>query len=181
MRNWLNAIYYISRKIYFRRSIEIMNIYVTMYISWSLIIVFVSVHSNRPVVACIAIHKSLLDATLRLLTSALIVILEIRGAAGSRGSRWLSFSFLKQWQYQWQFMILCSSMPIYTYVYGAGSLTRVHLSSVIQLTQICIMYSIITMYALPFPMASMPAVRYDLNGGIPTYLWYDSLYIRIIW
>ena len=23
--------------------------------------------------------------------------------------------------------------------------------------------------------------RYDLNGGFPTCLWYDSLYIRIIW
>ena len=42
--------------------------------------------------------------------------------------------------------------------------------------QICIMYSIIA-----FPVASMPAVRYDLNGGLPTCLWYDSLYIRIIW
>ena len=42
--------------------------------------------------------------TLRLTTSALIVIIETRGAAGSRGwSPWLSFSFLKQWQYQRQF------------------------------------------------------------------------------
>ena len=43
--------------------------------------------------------------TLRLSASALIVIIETRCAAGSRGwSWWLSFSFLKQWQYQWQFM-----------------------------------------------------------------------------
>ena len=33
----------------------------------------------------------------------------------------------------------------------------------------------------PFRMASMPAVRYDLNAGLPTCLWYDSLNIRIIW
>ena len=43
------------------------------------------------------------------------------------------------------------------------------------------MYSIITVYALPFRMAFIPAVRYDLSGGLPTCLWYDSLYIRIIW
>ena len=43
------------------------------------------------------------------------------------------------------------------------------------------MYSIITVYALPFRVASMPAVRYDLNGGLPTCLWYDSLCVRIIW
>ena len=69
----------------------------------------------------------------------------------------------------------------YTYVYSALSLTRVHLSSAIQLTQICIMYSIIAVYALPFRVASMPAVRYDLNGGLPMCLWYDWQYIRIIW
>ena len=61
-----------------------------------------------------------------------------------------------------------------------GGITRAHLSSAIQLTQICIMYSIIAVYALPFRVASMPAVRYDLNGGLPTCLWYNSLYIRII-
>ena len=32
-----------------------------------------------------------------------------------------------------------------------------------------------------FRVASMPAVRYYLNGSLPTCLWYDSLYIRIIW
>ena len=32
-------------------------------------------------------------------------LIETRDAAGSQGwSPWLSFSFLKQWQYQWQFM-----------------------------------------------------------------------------
>ena len=49
------------------------------------------------------------------------------------------------------------------------------------LTQIFIMYPIFTVYALPFRVAAMPAVRYDLNGGLSTCLWYDSLYIRIIW
>ena len=141
---------------YFRKSIEIMNIYVMMYISWRLSIVFVSMHSNGQIFTWFMYNrwnhsiKVAMVTTLQLLTSALIVIFEIRGAAGSRGSRWLSFSFLKEWQYLWQSMILCSSMPIYTYVYGAWSLTRVHLSSVIQLTQICIMYSIITVYALYF-------------------------------
>ena len=49
--------------------------------------------------------KVVMVTTLRLLASVLIVIIEIRGAASGRGwSRWLSFSFLKQWQYQWQFM-----------------------------------------------------------------------------
>ena len=43
------------------------------------------------------------------------------------------------------------------------------------------MYSITAVYALPFRVAPIPAVRYDLNGGLPTCLWYDSLYIRIIW
>ena len=43
------------------------------------------------------------------------------------------------------------------------------------------MYSIIAVYALPFWVASMPAVRCDLNGGLPMCLWYDSLYIRIKW
>ena len=43
--------------------------------------------------------------TLQLTASALIVIIETRGAASSRRwSPWQSFSFLKQWQYQWQFM-----------------------------------------------------------------------------
>ena len=52
--------------------------------------------------------------TLRLLASTLIVIIEIRGAANSRGwSRWLSFSYLKQWQYKWQFMTMFSSMPCF--------------------------------------------------------------------
>ena len=51
----------------------------------------------------------------------------------------------------------------------------------IQLTQICIMYSIIAVYALPSRVATMPAVRYDVNGGLPTCLWYHSLYTRIIW
>ena len=120
--------------------------------------------------------------TLWLLASVLIVIIEIRGAAGSRGwSHWLSFSFLKKWKYQWQFMTLFPSMPflwyIYTYVYSAWSVTQVHLSSAIQLTQICVMYSIITVYALPFRVASMQVFRY----GLPTCLWHDSLYIRIIW
>ena len=44
--------------------------------------------------------------TLRLTASALIVIIETRGAAGSRGwSPWrFFFRSKKQWQYQWQFM-----------------------------------------------------------------------------
>ena len=43
--------------------------------------------------------------TPRLSASALILIIETRGPAGSRGwLRWPSFSFLKQWQYQWQFV-----------------------------------------------------------------------------
>ena len=32
-----------------------------------------------------------------------------------------------------------------------------------------------------FVGASMSAIRYDLNGGLPTCLWYDSLYTRNIW
>ena len=55
------------------------------------------------------------------------------------------------------------------------------LSSVIQLTQICIMFSIISVYALPFRVAPMPVAGYELNGGLRTCLWCDSLYIRIIW
>ena len=52
--------------------------------------------------------------TLWLLASALIVIIEIRGAADSRERlKWLSFSFLKQCQYQWQFMTQFSSMQFF--------------------------------------------------------------------
>ena len=59
--------------------------------------------------------KVVMVTTLRLLASVVIVIIEIRGAAGSRGwSRWLCFLFLKQWQYQWQFMTMLSSMPFFT-------------------------------------------------------------------
>ena len=190
-RNWLNAIYYKSRKIYFCKSIEIMNIYVMMYISWDLSIVFVLVHNNGTVVACIPIYKSLFDSCITwwkehvesfiadFNSDCHFLKLKVRPGAGDRCD--CLFSFLEQWQYQWQFMMLCSSVPIHTYVYGAWSLTRVHLSSVIQLRQICIMYSIITVYALHFRMASMPAARYHLNEGLPPYLWYDSLYIRDIW
>ena len=40
-----------------------------------------------------------------------------------------------------------------------------HLSSVIQLTLIGMMYSIVTVYA--FCVAPIPAVRYDFSGGLP--------------
>ena len=43
------------------------------------------------------------------------------------------------------------------------------------------MYSTNIINALPFRVASTPAVRSDLNGGFPTCLWCDSLHIRIIW
>ena len=124
--------------------------------------------------------------TLWLLASALIVIIEIRGAACSRGwSQWLSLHFRKSDNTSgnlWHWFLPCPFLwYTYTYVYSAWSLTRVHVSSVIQLTQICIMYSIITVYVLPFWVASMPAIKYDFNGGLLTCLWYDSSYIRNIW
>ena len=71
---------------------------------------------------------------------------------------------------------------IHTYLcYSAWSLTRVHISFVIHLIQICIKYSIITVYVLPLGMVSMPAGGCELNGGFTTCLCYDSLYIRNIW
>ena len=55
-------------------------------------------------VSWVAYKTRYADLTGQLSASALIVIIETRDAAGSRGwSRWLSFSFVKQWQYQWQF------------------------------------------------------------------------------
>ena len=126
--------------------------------------------------------KMVMVTTLRLLASALIVIIEIRRAAGSRGwSR--SVSFIKQWQYRWKFMTLFSSMPFF-YIYLCLQSLIPYSSPLI----ICYpvdtnlhMCSIIAVYAPPFRVASMPAVRYDLNGGLPACLCCDSLYIRIIW
>ena len=130
-------------------------------------------------------NKVVMVTPLRLLASVLIVIIEIRGAAGRRGwSLWLSFSFLKQWQYQWQFMTVFFHALFIVHIHlclQCFTLTPVHQLSAIHLMQICIMYSIIAVYALPFQVASMPAVRYDLNGGHPMCLLCDSLYIRIIW
>ena len=53
--------------------------------------------------------------TLQLSASALIVIIEIRGATGSRGwSRWLSLSFPKHLQYKWQFMTVFFQALLYS-------------------------------------------------------------------
>ena len=63
--------------------------------------------------------------TLRLTTSALIVIIETRGSVGSPGwSPWLSFSFLKQWQYQWQFMTVFFHALFYTPAWKTDVLCR---------------------------------------------------------
>ena len=106
--------------------------------------------------------RMVMVTTLRLLASALFVIIEISRAAGSRGwSRY--FSFIKQWQYQGKFMTQFSSMPLF----------RVHiylcLQSLIPYSSpliICYpvdanlhMYSIIAVYAPPSRVASMPVVR----------------------
>ena len=128
--------------------------------------------------------KMVMVTTLRLLASALIVIIEITRAAGIRGwSR--SFSFIKQWQYQWKFMTRFCSMPFFKIHINLCLQSLIPYSSPLI---ICYpvdanlhMYSIIAVYALPFRVASMPAVRYDLNGGLPACLCCDSLYIRIIW
>ena len=111
--------------------------------------------------------KMVMVTTLRLLASALIVIIEIRCAAGSRGwSR--SFSFIKQWQYQWKFVTLFCSMPFFkVHIYLCLQSLIPYSSPLI----ICYpvdanlhMYSIIAVYAPPFRVASMPAVRYDLTA-----------------
>ena len=128
--------------------------------------------------------KVVMVTTLRLLASALIVIIEIRGTVGSQGwSRWLSFSFLKQWQYQWQFMTLFSSMPFFlkNTIYPCLQCLIPYSSSPIICYPVDANYVNFCCVCSSFSVASMSAVRYDLNGGLPTYLWYDSLYIRIIW
>ena len=122
--------------------------------------------------------------TLRLSASALIVIIETRGAAGSRGwSRWLSFSFLKQWQYQWQFMTVFSHALFIVHIYLCLQCLIPYSSSPI----ICYpvdanLHYVFNHYCVcsSFP-GGLHAVRYDLNGGLPTCPWYDSIYIRIIW
>ena len=55
-------------------------------------------------------------------------------------------------------------IPMFTVI---DSYSSSPISSVIQLTQIRFMYSIIIVYTLPFRVASMPVVRFDLNGGFP--------------
>ena len=54
----------------------------------------------------------------------------------------------------------------------------------------CIMYSIIAVYALPFRVASMPAVRYISQhaydmihyiSGLFGYLYVCEIYVNLIW
>ena len=87
--------------------------------------------------------------------------------------------FFRLWLYQrtnydnlfFQALLLKYNHP-YTciYVLSRSLLTRVFLPSVIHLAQSYIVHPIITVHAHPFRMVSMPAVRYDLNGGLPTCL-----------
>ena len=124
--------------------------------------------------------------TLRLTTSALIVIIETRGAAGSRAwSPWLSFFIPKNSDSTSGNLQQFSSMPFFiVHLYLCLQCLIPYSSSPI----ICYLVDANLHYVFnhccvcsSFRVASMPAVRYDLNGGFPTCLWYDSLYIRIIW
>ena len=86
----------------------------------------------------------------------------------------------------WHFFVPCPFLKCtYTYVYRAWSLTLVHLSSAIPLTQICICIQSLLCMLLLFGWP--PCQRSDMiwpqigSGGLPACLCCDSLYIRIIW
>ena len=137
--------------------------------------------------------------TLRLSASALIVIIETRGAAGSRGwSRWLSFSFPKQWQYQWQFMtvflhsLFCSThIPMFTVLDPLLEFTY-HLLSCWRKFALCIQ-SLLCMLFLsgwhPCQRSDMILMEvsqraYDIIhyiSGLFGYFYVCEIYVNLIW
>ena len=117
--------------------------------------------------------------TQRLRASAVIVIIDNRGAAGSReGSRWLSFSFQKQWEYQCQFncFLPCPAFIIHIYLSLQCLIPYSNSPITCYLVNInCIMYSIITVYALPFGWP--PCQQSDMTlMGVSQCAYYDVIY-----
>ena len=137
--------------------------------------------------------------TLRLSASALIVIVETRGAAGSRGwSRWLSFSFPKQWRYQWQFMKvflhspLCSThIPMFIVLDPLLEFTY-HLLSCWRKFALCIQ-SLLCMLFLsgwpPYQRSDMILMEVSQRAsdiihyisGLFGYFYVCEIYVNLIW
>ena len=135
--------------------------------------------------------------TLRLLASVLIVI-EIRGAAGSRGwSRWLSFSFLKQWQYQWQFMnflpcpFYSTRISMFTVLDPLLEFTYHRLSGWRKFA-LCIQSLLCMLFLFGWPLCQRSDMiimevsqrAYDMIhyiSGLYGYLYVCEIYVNLIW
>ena len=137
--------------------------------------------------------------TLRLSASALIVIIEIRGAAGSRGwSWWLSFSFLKQWQYQRQFITVCfhalfynTHIPMFT-VFDPLLEFTYHLLSSWSKFALCIQLLLCMLFLFGWPpcqrsdmiLMEVSQRAYDMIHYISRlfgYLYVCEIYVTLIW
>ena len=137
--------------------------------------------------------------TLRLSASALIVIIETRGAAGSRGwSRWLSFSLLKQWQYQWQFMTVfllalfySTHIPMFTVLDPLLEFTY-HLLSCWRKFVLCIQSLLCMLFLSGWPpcqrsdmiLMEVSQRAYDMIHNITRlfgYFYVCEIYVNLIW
>ena len=137
--------------------------------------------------------------TLRLSASALIVIIETRGVAGSRGwSRWLSFSFLKQWQYQWQFMTVflhaifyITNIPMFT-VFDPSLEFTCHLLSCWRKFALCIQSLLCMLFLSEWPpcqrsdmiLMEVSQRAYDIIhyiSGLFCYFYVCEIYVNLIW
>ena len=86
--------------------------------------------------------------------------------------------------WQWQFMTVffhalfySTYIPMFTVLDPLLEFTY-HLLSSWRKFALCIQSLLCMLFLFGWPPCQ---VRYNLNGGLPTCLWYDSLYIRIIW
>ena len=137
--------------------------------------------------------------TLRLSTSALIVIIGTRDAAGSQGwSRWLSFSFLKQWQYQWQFMTVflhalfySTHIPMFTVLDPLLEFTY-HLLSCWRKFTLCIQSLLCMLFLSGWPPCQRSVMilmevsqhAYDMIhyiSGLFGYFYVCEIYVNLIW
>ena len=121
--------------------------------------------------------------TLRLSASALIVIIETRGAVGSRGwSRWLSFSFLKQWQYQWPVFLHAlfhsTHIPMFTVLDPLLEFTY-HLLSYWRKFALCIQSLLCLLFLSGWPPCQDSGLRTQ-DSGLRTGLFNTKLHWEIL-
>ena len=137
--------------------------------------------------------------TLRLTASALIIIIETKGAAGSRRwSPWLSFSFLKQWQYQWQFMTVffhalfySTHIPMFTVLDPLLEFTY-HLLFSWRKFALCIQSLLCMLFLFGWPpcqrsdmiLMEVSQHAYDMIhyiSGLFGYFYVCEIYVNLIW